>query len=267
MDISTINPYGAYLYNLPKIAQKILSWKWIKKLVLRNEIQLLTRYEREISQDYDKTVFVAQREADILNRDLNFDKAVAIPLGVDVGYYGEKFGKISHQKNTIAFLGAMGVAHNEAGAIHFIKDILPYIIPKIPTVKFIVVGGGITENLKKAANKHVEFTGRVEDVRTVVGACEVFVCPLQFGSGIKTKNLEAMAMGVPVVTTTIGAENIHAVNGRDWIVADDNQDFADQVVRLMEEPELRQMLRQNARDFVQSNFTWKVAEERFKEIL
>mgnify|MGYP002240203480 CR=1 FL=1 len=81
----------------------------------------------------------------------------------------------------------------------------------------MVVGGGASENLLKLQSEHVTFTGRVEDVRDYLEECSVFVCPMTFGSGIKTKNLEAMAMGLPVVTTSIGAENINAQNGRDWI--------------------------------------------------
>lgn len=266
-DIRSINPYGAYLYSLPFFAQKLLSVKFIKKFVLKNEVQLLKNYERKIAQEHDKTVFVADREARLLNDELGYECAVGVPLGVDISYYGEYFGKLKKKKNTIAFLGAMSVAHNEAGAIHFIQDILPLIKESEPEIQFIVVGGGVTDKLKSFQSNSVQFTGRVEDVRTVVGTCEVFVCPLTFGSGIKTKSLEAMAMGVPVVTTTIGAENINAVNGRDWIIADDNKEFANAVVGLIHDRNKRQAMEECAFQFVKKCFTWKVAEERLKKCL
>lgn len=263
VDLSTVNPYGAFLYSLPKFMIAILSKKVIKKIILKNEIELLHKYERNVAKDYDRTVFVAEREAEVLNKDLNFNRAIAIPLGVDIDFYGQYYGKIQSQKHTIAFLGAMSVAHNESAAINFIQNILPLILNKIKDAKFIIVGGGVTDQLKKYATKHVEFTGRVEDVRTVVGACAVFVCPLTFGSGIKTKNLEAMAMGVPIVTTSIGAENIHAKEGIDWLVADDSNDFANKVVRILEDEKFGQELAANAHSFVKDNFTWKVTTERF----
>lgn len=268
-DMTSINPYGAYLYSLPKNAQKILSSIVIKTAILKLEVSLLKKYEKYIAKSYNKTVFVADREAKILNNELNFDRAVAVPLGVDVNYYGEFFDKQEKNHHTIAFLGAMSVAHNEAGAIHFIRDIFPLIQEKVSDARFVVVGGGITDQLKKVAkgNDSVIFTGRVKDVRTVVGRCQVFVCPLTFGSGIKTKNLEAMAMGVPVVTTTIGAENINAVDGKDWLIANNNQEFADQVVRVMTDTCLRDRLTQNGNSYVKKNFTWAVAKERMKQIL
>ncbi|MDF2472469.1 MAG: glycosyltransferase [Anaerocolumna sp.] len=263
VDLATVNPYGAFLYSLPKSIIEVLSKKIMKKIILKNEIKLLYKYERDVAKDYDRTVFVAEREAEILNKDLNFTRAIAIPLGVDAEFYGRYYGKLQPQKYTIAFLGAMSVAHNESAAINFIQNILPLILNKIKDAKFIIVGGGVTDQLKRYATKHVEFTGRVEDVRTVVGACAVFVCPLTFGSGIKTKNLEAMAMGVPVVTTSIGAENIHARDGIDWLVADDYNEFANKVVKVLKDGRFRQELAANAYSFVKDNFTWRVATEKF----
>lgn len=266
-DMELINPYGAYLYSLPDSMQKILGATCVKKIVLKNEIALLKKYERAVAKDYDKTVFVADREADILNRELKFKRAIGIPLGVDITYFGKYFGKLTKKENTIAFLGAMSVAHNEAGAIHFIRDIFPLVKKKLPDTKFIIVGGGITDRLKAEQVEGVEFTGRVEDVRTIVGTCKVFVCPLTFGSGIKTKNLEAMAMGVPVVTTTIGAENIKAEDGKDWIIVDDNKAFADAIIRLLKNEYNNQQITENAFKFVNEHFTWNVAEMRMKECL
>jgi glycosyltransferase involved in cell wall biosynthesis len=268
MDMATINPYGAYLYSLPGLIRKILSLKVLKKIILKNEVKLLRNYERNISQIYDKTVFVAEREANLLNKELNFNKAIAIPLGVDVEYFGEYFKKIESEANTISFLGAMSVAHNEAGAIHFMKDIFPLVQKEIPDAKFIVVGGGITELLKQSAkgNNRIVFTGRVDDVRTNIGKTRCFVCPLTFGSGIKTKNLEAMAMGVPVVTTSIGAENIYAKDGTDWLVADSNKKFADAIISILKDDKLHENLQLNAYNFVNENFTWSVAENKMREL-
>lgn len=170
------------------------------------------------------------------------------------------------KENKIAFLGALGVAHNEFAVRYFIKEILPLILLECPRVKFLVVGGGASENLLKLQSEHVTFTGRVEDVRDYLEECSVFVCPMTFGSGIKTKNLEAMAMGLPVVTTSIGAENINAQNGRDWIVTDSSQEFAKGVLEILTNENKRLSLSKNGSVFVREHFTWKVAKEKFAEI-
>lgn len=107
----------------------------------------------------------------------------------------------------------------------------------------------------------------MEDVREYLCKCKVFVCPLTFGSGIKTKNLEAMSLGIPVVTTTIGAENINAENGEDWFVTDDYSKMADIIVNLINDDELRKKIGKNGSEYINKNFTWDVAEEELKKIL
>lgn len=267
LDEKYLNPYGAYLYTLSKSLQKILQVSFLKRLVIKYETKLLQKYELDITKKFDKTVFVAEGEAQKLNSMNKFDKALSIPLGVDVDYFSEYYRKIEVEEHSIAFLGALSVAHNEAAIIHFVEDILPLIVNKISNAKFYIIGGGANERLKSLASENVIFTGKVDDVRRYVAKCQVFVCPLIFGSGIKTKNLEAMAMGVPIVTTSVGAENIDAPNGSVWFITDNNQDFAKKVVKIMREPEVYSEFQNNAYNFVVNNFTWKAAEEKMKFIL
>ena len=264
-DINGINPYGAFLYTVPKAIQTIMLSKPLKLLVMKNEVALLEKYEKEIGRICERTVFVAEKEVREFNQELKQDKAIAVPIGVDVDYFSYRESRAT--KNIVGFLGAMSVAHNENAVRHFVAEVLPLILKKVPDVVFMVIGGGASDDLRKLESEHVHFTGRVEDVRDYLGQCKVFVCPMTFGSGIKTKNLEAMAMGLPLVTTSIGAENIPADNGTDWIVEDKNEEFADEVVNLLNNDLKRKMMGKNARMFVENNFTWKVARDRFEKLL
>ena len=263
-DIKGINPYGAFLDTLPKPLRKILLLGFIKKSVVKNEIRLLHKYELEMGKVCEKTVFVAQNEADAFNSELGEKKAAAVPIGVDTDYF--KYEPHNTTENIIGFLGAMNVAHNENAARHFINDILPLIVKQVPDAKFLVIGGGVSEDLKKLSDEHIIFSGRVDDVRDYLKKCRVFVCPMTFGSGIKTKNLEAMAMGLPVVTTSIGAENIDAKNQHDWCVADNEQEFADAVCNLLADENKRNEMAENASRFVCDHFTWKIAKRKFEMI-
>lgn len=261
------NPYGAYLYSLPQFIQKILSINLVKKIILLNEIKLLEKYELDICKLYDKSIVVAYNEAKLVNEKLGNDKVISVPLGVDVEYYSELFNENNKSKNIIGFLGAMSVSHNEAGIIHFIENIFPYIKQKNNDVKLLVVGGGVTSKLKKYSSEDIIFTGRVDDIRIHLSKCRVFICPLIFGSGIKTKNLEAMAMGIPIVTTKIGAENIHAQNNTDWIIEDNDEKFAVNVINIINDNYLFENIRKNALEFVKNNFTWNVAEKELRDLI
>ena len=264
-DIDGINPYGAFINAIPKILKKFLLLKPIKLFVIKNEIDLLKNYELKIGKICDKIIFVAQKEAEEFNRELGEQKAKAVPIGVDIDYFS--YCRQSSRYNYIGFLGAMDVAHNESAIRHFVADILPYILIKVPDLKLLVIGSGGSDELKKLESDHVVFTGKVKDVREYLKQCKVFICPLSFGSGIKTKNLEAMSMGIPVVTTYIGAENIGAKNGQDWIIAENDEDYALQICNLLEKPELREKIRKNGRKFVETYWTWNAAREAFLQIL
>lgn len=264
-DLSGLNPYGAYLNTLPSMLQKIMLWQPIKKYVIENEIKLLQKYELEISRACDKTVLVAKNEADTLNSELKKDKAISVPIGVDTEYFKPQESLSSNPY--IAFLGALNVAHNEDAVRHFIKNIFPYILDKMPNAVFKVIGGGASEKLLAMRSKNIVFTGRVDDVRTELASCRVFICPMTFGSGIKTKILEAMAMGLPIVTTAIGAENIDAAGGKDWFIEDDPDKFADKVCFLLDNPDKGYEIGMRGRKYVESNWTWERAKNQFEKIL
>lgn len=266
-NINEVNPYGIFLKSLPKFIQKIIMISFIKKYVMKNEIKLLKSYELHIGKVTDYTVFVAENETSNFNKELGENKAITIPIGVDVKYYKNIENLDIKKENYIGFLGVLNVAHNENAVKRFINKILPIIFEKNNDAKFMVIGDGATKELLSLQNDSIIFTGRVDDVRDYLRKCKVFVCPLSFGSGIKTKNLEAMALGLPVVTTSIGAENISATNKKDWYITDNDEEFANYVLEIMKNDKLRIDIGNNGAEYVNRNFTWDLAKKEFKKIL
>lgn len=263
-----VNPYGAYLTSLPRALQNILMAKAIKKRVLSFESKLMKNYEINSSRNYDAIVLVAERETQELNKRIGEKKCFSVPIGIDYGYYSSfSNGDIEGEGNVIAFLGAMSVAHNSHACSFFIEEVLPIVLSEIPDAKFLIVGGGVSDNLRQLESEHVVFTDRVDDVRPYVQQASVFVCPLQFGSGIKTKNLEAMAMGVPIVTTSIGAENIDAQDGCEWIIRDQYDEIANAVIQLLRSEDLRKKYSEAAQAYVKENWTWGAAEHSLNKVL
>lgn len=264
-DLDSINPYGAFINTIPQFIQKIALLKPIKVGVLKREIKLLNDYEIAIGKICERTVFVAQKEAEGFNKEIGENRAIDIPIGVDIDFFSP-MQKVS-KENVIAFLGALNVAHNENAVINFIENIFPEILLKNPDVVFCVIGGGASEKLLSYSSNNIKFTGRVKDVREYLAKSKVFVCPMLFGSGIKTKNLEAMAMGLPIVTTSIGAENISATNGVEWYVEDEPKKFAASVLRLLNDEHLQKKCSINARKYILDNYTWNIAKDKFMSLL
>ncbi len=257
------NIAGNYQQNLPGIIQKILKSTSIKKFVLKLEIPKMRNAEKHYSELYDKVVFVSEIETKEFNKKYGTDKAVTISLGVDYGYYSQDLN-VKKISGRAVFVGNIATPANADSIRMIVKDILPL----CKNLKSFVCIGKCPEEIidEFKDTEKISFTGMVDDLRPYTEEGTVFLAPLSYGTGIKTKILEAMAMGLPVVTNSIGAEGIWAENGNQWIVSDDPKDIAKHVDELMNSQEKCDELGQNARKFIEENFQWDIIFEQFKKL-
>jgi polysaccharide biosynthesis protein PslH len=232
--------------------------------LLKLEASKVKLYETQIARWFDHVTMVSSTDMDcLLSNDSELSVSV-IPMGVDLDYY--QSGSSEYGINLL-FTGTIRYFPNKDAVLYFYNEIFPLVKKVIPEVKFYVVGNLPPKNvIKLASSGEVIVTGRVEDVRPYFDKSAVFVCPLRSGSGMQAKILEAMAMGVPVVTTSLGFEALDAVAGRDILVADDPKRFAEEVIRLVKDRELRQYIAQNARKLVEEKYNWSSIVERLDAI-
>ena len=257
------NIAGNYYQNLPSVIQIILKSKLIKKAVLRVEIPRMRNAERFYSELYDKVVFVSEIETEEFNKKFGTDKAVTVSLGVDYRYYSQDLN-IKKIANRTVFVGNIGTPANADSIRMIVKDILP-LCKKLKS--FVCIGKCPDEVIDEFKGiEKISFTGMVDDLRPCTEEGMIFLAPLAYGTGIKTKILEAMAMGLPVITNSIGAEGIWAENGKHWIVSDDPREIAMYVDELMESQERCEELGQNAKKFIEENFQWDIIFEQFKKL-
>jgi glycosyltransferase involved in cell wall biosynthesis len=148
----------------------------------------------------------------------------------------------------LVFVGSMHYLPNVDAAVFFVEQVLPRIAREIPDVTFTIVGSRPTMAVRRlTANPRVRVTGAVEDVRPYYAAAAATVIPLRIAGGVRMKILEAMALAMPIVSTTIGAEGLGLQGGRELLLADDAQGLADAAVRILRDPALAGMLSANAR--------------------
>ncbi|HEV3484970.1 MAG TPA: glycosyltransferase, partial [Vicinamibacterales bacterium] len=168
----------------------------------------------------------------------------------------------------MVFTGSMDWLPNEDGMLYFVREILPLVRRAEPSATLSIIGRAPTPAVKRLADEPgIEVTGRVDDVRPHVAAGSVYVVPLRIGGGTRLKIFEAMAMGKAVVSTTIGAEGLPVTSGRDIVIADEPQRFADAVVALMRDPNARQRLEQAARALVVARYDWSAVANDFEDAL
>jgi glycosyltransferase involved in cell wall biosynthesis len=183
-------------------------------------------------------------------------RTAVIPNAADVEYYQPRSNDPPPDGRTVVFFGLLSYVPNVDGVNHFVKDIWPRVAEVHPEARCKIIGDRPPPSLLALAGPRVELTGFVSDLRPHLATAAVVVVPLRLGGGTRLKIVEAMAMGKAIVSTTLGAEGIEAIPGRDILVEDQPAAFADAVNRLLTEPGLAARIGQSARRLAVERYAW-----------
>ena len=182
----------------------------------------------------------------------------AIPYGVDLEFFKPKDDTVEY-KHTLIFTGAMNYVHNVKAVQWFYHNTFPLILNKIPDTRLLIVGKNPPKGIMDLSeNSNVTVTGYVDDVRPYFEQAAIDIVPIVTDDGgFKTKILEAMAMGKPVVSTSIGAQGINVIDGNNIILADGASSFAERVCDLLSDDNYRKTIGRNGRKLVETDYSWK----------
>jgi glycosyltransferase involved in cell wall biosynthesis len=186
-------------------------------------------------------------------------RTVVIPNAADVTYYQPRPADPPPDGRTVVFFGLLSYQPNVDGVIHFVQDIWPRIAAAHPQARCKIIGGSPPPALLALAGPRIEFTGFVPDLRPHLAEAAAVVVPLRFGGGTRLKIVEAMAMGKAIVSSALGAEGIEAVAGRDLLIEDQPEAFANAVNRLLAEPALAVRIGRSARQLAEQRYAWSAA--------
>ena len=205
---------------------------------------------------FDKCLVVSERDRDILKRagpDLDIS---VVPNGVDTKEYSPLIDPSATP--TLLMIGKMSYGPNVDGAIFFCEEIFPLVKRQVPNIKLLIVGRDPIKAVCNLASSDVTVTGRVESVIPYYQQSFISVVPLRAASGTRLKILESMALGRPVISTTIGCEGLNVTQGENILIANTPADFAVQTVRLLNDIELRQRLVVGGRRLVETTYDWEI---------
>jgi glycosyltransferase involved in cell wall biosynthesis len=184
-----------------------------------------------------------------------------LPNGVDLDTFSTN-RSTRCEPFRIIFTGNMSYFPNADGASFLVREVLPKIRRVVPQVKLYLVGQNPPSSVHALAGENIVVTGYVEDIRSEYLKSMVAVSPIRFGAGTLNKVLEPLALGVPVVSTSIGLEGLGLENGADILIADGAEQFAASVVRLLTDGPLRASMGSRASEKVRSQFGWEgIAQE------
>jgi sugar transferase (PEP-CTERM/EpsH1 system associated) len=250
--------------------------RWIGAAYSLVQWRRLRRYERRACRAADRVVAVSEADALALRRLVPGLVPVAVPNGVDIGYYSEPVPPLDGrpgQKHTdrggpgLVFTGKMDFRPNVDAVLWFVGDVLPLVRRQVPDAHFWVVGKSPHPRLAPlASDPAVTLTGWVADVRPYISAAAVYVVPLRIGGGTRLKVLEAMAMGKAIVSTALGCEGFDVVRGQELLLGDTPGEFAAAVVGLLRDPGQRERLGRAAYQFACARYDWSVIVPQLEAI-
>jgi len=239
---------------------------FLRQKYARRTARQLSVLEQRASHDFDAHVTVSDRDRQRLLQLNPAAKAFVIENGVDGAQYSdeqiEKAYTAWHSHNAsqsprMLFVGSMDYHANIGGVVDFAREVWPGLHDSRPELVFTIVGRDpATEVLELRSIAGIEVTGTVDDVRPYYREAIAAIVPLKVGGGSRLKILEAMAAGVPVISTTLGAEGLDVQNGENILLADTNQELAETIITLVESDAQRKQLRSGGRALVSARYEW-----------
>jgi glycosyltransferase involved in cell wall biosynthesis len=241
--------------------------KWGRKK-LRELINLkgLKTYEFDMYAQADKVLTLTpQGKDELLAIRPDLDIAI-VPHGVDVEHFA--FSDPGEEEQSIVFVGNYLHYPNVDAVLYFHQEIWPRAKAICPELKFVIVGQAPPPEIQNLAQDgSITVTGRVDDVTPYIRKGQIFICPVRLGGGFRGKILEAMAVGRPIVSTSLGAEGIPSKNGDNILIADTPEDFAASTAKLLENRELYERIRRAGRQLVEEKYAWAKGVEVLEDIL
>jgi glycosyltransferase involved in cell wall biosynthesis len=235
----------------------------LRRAYFRAQWQRMRRYEAQQCRRFARVIAVSATDAETIKREYQVASVGCVPTGVDLEYFSASVRP--RESRELVFVGSMDWMPNEDGIRWFTTQVFGRLQELIGGVSLTVVGRFPSPTMRAfaAQNPAVKVTGSVADVRPYLERAAVSVVPLRVGGGTRLKIYEAMAAGVPVVSTAIGAEGLPLRHGEHLLIADTVEEQVNAIRALLSDPALAAEVAANALRYVQQNCSWEAAAERF----
>jgi glycosyltransferase involved in cell wall biosynthesis len=235
------------------------------RMIWRNQYRKMLAFEKYSLQKFDIVVAIAERDGVQFVKDYSINQLHVIPTGVDLEFFEYR---APTRNRDVVFCGSMDWMANQEGVRYFMEEVWTDVAKVLPNAKMTVVGRAAPNRLVREAKRRKlrwEFTGFVHDVRPYVQGSAVSVIPLRVGGGTRLKAYEAMAMGSPIVSTSIGMEGLPVVPGKHFLLADESPKFANAIVELLKDDQRRVAMAMESRAFVEQNCSYEVVARSFED--
>jgi glycosyltransferase involved in cell wall biosynthesis len=238
-----------------EIIERFLAHEWnpVKRLYGQVEKRKVRRLEIDACASSTAVLACSERDEKLIRSLCPKAETAIVPNVVDVGSYEPSY---EDDGRTVLYVGAMDWFPNRDAVDYFISEILPTLKQLVPAARFVVAGRNPSCKIRQRYRNlpDVKFTGSVPDMRPIIAKAAVCVVPLRIGSGTRLKILEAAAMGKAIVSTSLGAEGLNFLPGREFLLADEPEEFARAIAGLLADESRRLEMGRAARRRVQKHY-------------
>ena len=237
--------------------------------ILHFEFKMLRSTEYNAFKIFDALTIISEPDSDAIPRPKNGEIHI-IPNGVDFDFFDRT--KIpspagAAPKWDIVFCGNMGYEPNVHAAQYLVKEVMPLVWKEVPGTTVLLAGANPKHGVSNLASDKVSVSGYVVDIRECYAASSIFVAPMLTGSGLQNKLLEAMAMQLPCVTTSIANDSLGARDGSEVLIGDNAEAFAAHIVSFLHDADKRASLAQSGRQYALDHFSWETSCQQLEAVL
>jgi sugar transferase (PEP-CTERM/EpsH1 system associated) len=221
---------------------------WVMRIPAQMEYKRLLNYENKLFNQFKNKIIISKQDQSYIPH-LDNSSIQIIPNGVDSDFYQ---GTVTNKKYDLLFIGNLSYAPN----IYAIKYAADMIMPLLPNNNLAVVGATPTDEIKNLQSNQIDIVGWVDDSRDAFNQARIMIAPMFISIGLQNKILQAMAMEIPCVITSMANNALGATPESEVLIADSPEEFKNQINRLLTDENLYQSIKTNARNFILKNFNW-----------
>ncbi len=245
------------------VERRLATSPFYLKPFLRIEYNRLLKYERSCFDAFNNKIIISEPDRDLIPHPER-EKIVVVANGVDTGFFQPM---TRDKKYDLVFTGNMGYPPNINSAEFLVNEILPRIILKKPDIRLLIAGANPHLRVMVLKSENVDISGWVPDMRECYAKARIFIAPMQIGTGLQNKILEAMAMKIPCITSFLAFQALKAKEGEDILVAQTPEEYADLILMLLSNPQKADQIALNGHDFVHRNFSWEKETDKINALM
>lgn len=233
------------------------------KPFLAMEYRRLLRYEKKVFGYFTTKTIISEQDKNFIPHPQKQD-IVVVPNGVDTFY----FKPIVHKKEfELLFNGNMNYPPNIESVEYLVEKVMPYVWNKLPTTRLLISGARPSKDVQDLANNRVVVTGWVDDIRMNFAKSKILVAPMQISIGLQNKLLEAMAMQLPCITSSLANNALGAKPNEQILIADTPEQYARHIIDLLQNEAKAKQIGMNGYQFVISRFNWQTTTAILEKLI